>query len=199
MARSRNLVYNLVEQIFDVVGRRLPVLTHPAVLGRTVDHGEVQLVLGGIEVAHQVKHHLIDLFRATVGLVYLVHHNDRLQSELQRLLQDKSCLRHRSLKGIDEQQTAVGHVEHALHFATEVGVAGCVENVNLNSFPVDGNVFGKYRDSPLALQIVGVEHFATVILSFTEEFAGEHHLVYQCGLAVVHMCDNRNVPNVLHL
>ena len=49
LLRSRNHLHNLIQQIGDVICRLLPVLTHPAVLGRTIDHREVQLILSGIQ------------------------------------------------------------------------------------------------------------------------------------------------------
>ena len=199
MLRRGNHFNNLVEQIVDVAGGSLPVLTHPAVLGRAVDDGEVELVLGGVKVAHQVEHHLIDLLRATVGLVHLVDHHDGLQPDLQCLLQHEARLGHGSLKSVDEEQAAVCHIEHTLNLATKVGVSGSIENINLCAFPVDRYVFRKNRYPSLALQIVGVEHFPAVVLAVTEQFASEHHLVHQGCLTMVNVRNNCDVTNVLHL
>jgi len=81
-AGSWNNFQNLVEQIIDIVRRSFEIWTHPAILGRTIDDGEVQLILCRIEVAHQVEDHLIDFLRAAVGLVHLVDHHDGLQTYL---------------------------------------------------------------------------------------------------------------------
>ena len=72
-----------------------------------------------------------------MGLVHLVHHNDGLKTDLQRLLQHETCLGHRSLKSVDEQNASVGHVEHTLYLATEIGVSRGVDNIDFCSFPVD--------------------------------------------------------------
>ena len=101
--RSRYHLNNLVEQICYIVGRLLPVLTHPSVLGGAIHHGEVQLVLSGIEGEHQVEHHLINLLGSAVRLIYLVHHDNRFESNLQSLLQHETSLRHRSLECIHKQ------------------------------------------------------------------------------------------------
>ena len=59
--------------------------------------------------------------------------------------------------GVDQQQAAVGHVQHALDLAAEVGVAGGVDDVDLDARVGDGGVLGEDGDAPLALQIVGVQ------------------------------------------
>ena len=60
------------------------------------------------------------------------------------------------------------------------------------------NVFRKNRDTPFALEVVVIQHLAAEVLSLAEEISSQHHLVYQCGLAMVYMGNNRDVPNILH-
>ena len=195
---SMGLAPILVEQIFDIVGRLGPVCRHPAVLGRTVNYREVELVFCSIEVAHQVEHHLVHLFRATVRLIYLINNDDRLQSELQCLLEHETGLRHRTLESIDEEEASVCHVEHALNLTTEVRVSRSIKNINFSTFPIDGNVFRKNCDTPLTFEVVSIKHFATVILTVAEKLSSEHHLVYESCLAMVDMGNNCYVSNVLH-
>ena len=174
------------------------VLAHPAVLGRTVNYREVELVFCSIEVAHQVEHHLVHLFRATVRLIYLINNDDRLQSELQCLLEHETGLRHRTLESIDEEEASICHVEHALNLTTEVRVSRSIEDINLSTFPIDRYILWENGYTTLALQVVGIEHFAAVILAVAEQLTGEHHLVDQCSLTMVNVCNNCNVSNVLH-
>ena len=89
---------------------------------------------------HEVEHHLVNLLGATVGFVDLIHHYDGFQTDLKGLLKHKACLGHRALEGIDEQQAAVGHIEHTLYLATEVGVARSVDDIDFRTFPIDGNI-----------------------------------------------------------
>ena len=100
------------------------------VLGRTVDGGEVQLFFCGIEAEHQVEHHFVHFLGAAVGLVHLVHHHDGLQANLKRLLEHEARLRHRSFESVDQQDAAVGHVEHTFHLAAEVAVSRSIDNVD---------------------------------------------------------------------
>ena len=140
LLRSRDNLHNLVEQIVNVICWLVVVIAHPAILCRTVNYSEVKLFLSSIEVAHQVEHHFVHLFRATVRLIYLINYNDRLQSELQSLLQHETSLRHRTLESIDEEEASVCHVEHALHLTTEVRVSWSIENINLCTFPIDRHI-----------------------------------------------------------
>ena len=177
----------------------LIVLGHPSVLGRAINNGEVELVLGGVEREHKVEHHFVHLLRATVRLVHLVYYNYRLKSQLQSLLQYKSCLRHRTLEGVYQQNAAVCHIKHTLHLAAKVGVSRSVNNIDFSAFPVDRNVFGKDSYSSFALQVIGIQHLATVILAVAEKLSRQHHLVHKCGLAMVYVSYYGNVSNVLHL
>ena len=129
--------------------------------GVGVDDGEVDLVVGGVEVHEQLVD-LVDHFAdAGVGPVDLVDHEHDGQLQFQCLAQDEARLGQWALTGVDQQQDAVHHREGALDLATEVGVAGRVENVDLGlragvvGIP-DGGVLGQDRDALLAFEIHGV-------------------------------------------
>ena len=195
---SRNNLYYLVKQIVNIIRRALPVLCHPSVLGRTVDNGEIELFFRSVEVAHQVEHHFIHLLGTAVRLIHLVNYHDRFEPQLQSLLQDKARLRHRAFESIYEKEASVCHIEHTLHLTTEVGVTRSIENINLGSFPVDRHILRENGYTALTLQVIGVENLAAVILSVTEQFSCQHHLVHQSRFAMVDVCNNCNVSNVLH-
>jgi hypothetical protein len=61
------------------------------------------------------------LFRTTIGR----------NSCWKRLFKHEPGLRHRALGGVNQQEDAVRHRQHALDFAAEVGVAGRVDQVDL--------------------------------------------------------------------
>ena len=75
----------------------------------------------------------------------------------------------------------------------------CVDDVDLCSFPVNTYILRKNRDASLTLQIVSVQHLTTKVLSLTKQITCQHHLVHERRLAVVYMCDNRNVTDILHI
>jgi hypothetical protein len=58
-------------------------------------------------------------------------------------------LRHRALRGVDEQQHAVDHIHDALHLATKVRVAGRVDEIDLGVLPSHARTLGHDRDAAL--------------------------------------------------
>ncbi len=191
-------LHNLVEQVVDVVRGRIVVLAHPAVLGRTVNHGEIKLLLRGVEVAHEVEHHFVHLFGAAVGLVHLVHHHDGLQTNLQSLLQHEARLRHWPFESVDEEQAAVGHVEHAFHLTAEVAVARSVDDVDFRVLVANGNVLREDGYAALAFKVVVVENEFAGVLVLAKKVSCQKHLVHERRLAVVYVRNDGNVANVLH-
>ena len=75
-------------------------------------------------------------------------------SRFSSALQDEPGLRQRSLGRVHEQQDAVDHLQPALDLAAEIGVAGRVDDVDLNVAQVDRGVLGEDRDAALTLEVV---------------------------------------------
>ena len=197
--RGRNHVEDRIEQRGDVGRGFLPVERHPALLGGAVHGHEVQLLLGGVEVEHQVEDLLLHLVGAAVGFVHLVDHDDGLLAHLDGFLQHEARLGHAALEGVDEQQHAVGHVEHALHFAAEVAVARGVDDIDFDSFIGDGDVLGENGDAALALQVVVVQDQLAQVLRLTYQVGLVNHPVHERRLAVVDVGDDRYVSDFLHI
>ncbi len=139
--RSGNIFYDSIEHSFYIRRRLLPVSTHPALFSRTVDGREIKLFLGRVKVTHQVKHHLLHLIGAAIGLINLVYYDHRLQTHLNGFLQHKTSLRHRTFEGIDKKQTSVSHIEHTLYLASEVCVSRSIDDIDLAILVVDRYVF----------------------------------------------------------
>ena len=129
-----------VEQGQDIVGGLVDIGAHPALFCRAVEGGEVELLFGGVEAEHEVEYHLLHLFGAAVGLVDLIDHHDGLEADFYSFLEHEAGLGHGAFECVDEKQAAVGHVEHALDLAAEVGVSRGVDDVDLVAFVVDGYV-----------------------------------------------------------
>jgi hypothetical protein len=77
-----------------------------------------------------------------------------LQAQRQRLARDEACLRHRAFDGIDEQQHAVHHRQHALDLTTKVGVPGSVHDVDTRAAVFDRAVLRENGDAALTLDVV---------------------------------------------
>ena len=115
---------------------------------------------------------------------------------LERLGEHEPRLRHRPFGRVDQHQRPVGHPQHALDLAAEVGVAGRVDEVDLHALVVDGDVLGQDRDAALALQVVGVEDAIADELAGAELAALAQQAIDQRGLAVVDVGDDGDITNV---
>ena len=129
------------------------------------------------------------------GRSILLTHDDRLQAQRQRLARDEARLRHRAFLRIDQQQHAVDHRQHALHFAAEVGVARGVDDVDVGAFVLDRAVLRQDRDAALLFEVVRVHHAGIDLLVVAESAGLTQQLVDERGLAVVNVGDDGDVAN----
>ncbi len=119
------------------------------------------------------------------------------RSHRERPLEHGPRLRHRPFDRIDEQKAAVGHVQHPLDLAAEIGVAGGVDDVDLDAAVGDRGVFGEDRDPALPLQIVGVHDQLAGGIGVAEDVRLLEQPVDQRRFAVVDVRDDRDVAEVL--
>ncbi len=168
----------------------------PAGFGVGVDDREVDLVGVGVEIEEELVDLVDDLGDAGVGAVDLVDHEDHRQLRLQRLAQDEAGLGEGPLGGVDQQQHPVDHGQPTLYLAAEVGVAGGVDDVELDAVVVDGGVLGEDRDPLLALEVHRVHHPVGDVLALAESARLPQHRVDQGRLAVVDVGDDRDVAEV---
>ena len=156
--RGRNMAKNGVEQRTHVVAVGLHIGLGEAPKTTAEQIREIALIVVSTEFDEQIEHFVDGGLGIHPSTVDLVDEHDRTQALLQGLLQHKAGLGHRALIGIHDQQTAVDHAQHSLHFAAEVGVTGSVNDVDPSVVVGDRRVLRKDRDAPLTLQVVGVQH-----------------------------------------
>ncbi len=166
-------------------------------LGVAVDDREVDLRLVGVEVEEQLVHLVDHLRHARVGAVDLVDDEDHRQARLERLAQHEARLRQRPLGGVDQQQHPVDHRQAPLDLAAEVGVAGGVDDVELDPPVAQRGVLREDRDALLALEVHRVEHPLGDLLADAERARLPQHGVDERRLAVVDVGDDRDVADVL--
>jgi hypothetical protein len=169
----------------------------PAGPRRGVHDGELDLLLGRVQVDEQLVagvHHLGD---PRVGPVHLVDHEDHRQAGGQRLAQHEPGLRQRPLAGVHQQQHAVDHGQATLHLTAEVGVAGRVDDVDGQPAVPHRGVLGQDRDALLPFQVAGVEHPFGHVGVGAERARLPQHGVDQRGLAVVDVRDDGHVTQVV--
>jgi hypothetical protein len=168
---------------------------HPAGAAGAVENGEVQLLVIGVERGEEVKHLVDDFFCATIGTIDLVDRHDRAETDLQRLADHEFRLRHRAFGGIDQNDRAVDHRENALDLTAEVGVTRRVDDVDAVALPLDRRRLGKDRDAAFLFQVVGIHHALCCALVLTEGAGLLEELVDERGLAMVDVCDDRDIAH----
>jgi hypothetical protein len=95
-------------------------------------------------------------------------------------VENEPGLRHRAFKGIDQQEHSIGHFEDAFDFTAEIGVAGCINDVDLVILAlfigiVDCSVLGQDCDSALAFKRVRVHDQAVLAACEAVEFLVTEH------------------------
>ena len=68
---------------------------------------------------------------ARIFPVDFVDDHDRLEMQVERFFQNEFGTGQRSFGGIDEQENAVHHFQRPFNLAAEIGMARCVDDVNL--------------------------------------------------------------------
>ena len=212
--RGRDRLEDRLEQRLEVgaVGQRRrspgPSRRGDAGAARGVDDREVEGVLA-VALVEQVHEELVglvdDLGDAGVAAVGLVDDQDHRHVGVERLAQHEAGLGQRALGGVDEQHDAVDHRQAALDLATEVGVAGGVDDVDDHRLPAAGGtgvvhrgVLREDRDALLALEVAGVHDPLGDALGLVRgEGAGlAQHRVDERGLAVVDVGNDGDVAEV---
>ena len=165
----------------------------------SVHHGEVKLLVGSTQLDHQVEHLVHSPLGIGVGAVDLVHDDHNAQAALKSMGKHETRLRLGSLISVHDKEGAVGHVQHALDLAAEVGMAGGVDDVDLDVLVVNGDVLGQDGDTALALLIVGVQNALLHFLVLTEHVGRPQQAVDQRGLTMVDVRDDGNVAKAFLL
>jgi hypothetical protein len=75
--------------------------------------------------------------------------------------------------------------------------SACVNDVDLDTFVRQGDVLRDNRDPPFAFQVVRVEDPFTLQLRLAKLPALAQQAIHQRGLAVVHVCDDHQIANVV--
>jgi hypothetical protein len=168
-----------------------------AELAVRVEDREVEHALVGIEIDEEVIDLVEDLLRARVGAVDLVDHDHRGETGFERLREHVAGLWKWAFGCIDEEDNAVDHLQSALDFATEVGVAGRVDDVDLVVVIIERGVFGEDGDSALSLEIARVHDALGDGLVGAKGAALAKHGVDEGGLAMIDVGDDGDIKDGL--
>ena len=196
-----HVVDDHVEQRVHVHVAVVGVKAGKAIHGAGVDHvlhGELELVVGGTQVGHEVQAVVVGLLGVGARTIDLVDDDHDLEAGVDSVTQHETGLGHGALKSVDQQQGAVGHTQHALDLAAKVGVARGVDDVDLDVLVLDRDVLGENRDAALALLVVRVQDAVLDLLVGTEGVRGTQELVDHRRLAVVDVGDDGDVPQIVY-
>ena len=191
--RRRNVGQNSFKQRGQILALLIRRGGCRAVAAGAVQNRAVQLFIRRIQRQQQLENLVADIAQTGIRTVNLVDHDDDLVTELQRLLQNKAGLRHRTFKCIDQQNNAVYHLQDTLDLTGEVRMARSVDDVDLGVFIMNRGVLGQNGNAALTLQIIAVHDAVLYNLIGAECAALLEHLIDQRGLAVVDVRDNRNI------
>ena len=165
--------------------------------GNCINNGEVQLLLSCTKGDKEVKSLIHHPVKPGVRPVDLVDDNHGFVPSLQGFGKHKAGLRHRAFHGIDQQEDTVHKAHDALDFAAEVGMAGGVNNVDLDVAVGNRRVLGDNGDPALALQIHFIHDALGDSLVSAEDSALFEHTIHKGGLAVIDVRDNRDIAQVV--
>ncbi len=110
IARRRgNMLHNRFEQRTQILRPITHLCVRHAGLRVGVEHREIELVFCRIQIDKQVIDFVQHGFRARIGAINLIQHDDRRELSLQRFLQHVARLRQRPFAGIHQQNHAIHH------------------------------------------------------------------------------------------
>ena len=182
-----------LEQRPQVLARRIHRHRRRPGAGAGVEDREVELLFGRVEVDEQVEDLVEHFLDPRVGTIDLVDDDDRRQPAFERLAQHEPGLRQRPFRGVDQQQDAVDHRQHALDLTAEVGVARGVDDVDEQVLVVDRGVLGQDGDAAFPFEVGIVHRPLGDPLVRAERAALVEQRIHQRRLAMVDVGDDGDV------
>ena len=166
--RCRDIIEDGLEQWLHGGGIIIEASLRKALLRGCIQERAVELLVGSIEIHHQLENLILDLGRTCLRLIDLVDHDHNRKTKVQGLLQYETGLWHRSLEGIDQEDRTIYHLENTLYLTTEISVARGIDDVDLRALIVNGCVLRENGDTSLTLDRVRVHDTDAHLLVITE-------------------------------
>ena len=94
------------------------------------------------------------------------------------------------------KSNALHRLQNVLDFAAEVGVAGRIDDVELDVAVANRGVFGENGNAALFFERIGIHHARFDVLALAEDAALLEHGVDEGSLAMIDMGNNSDVSNI---
>ena len=197
----RNFFQNGIEQRNHVHVAVVVFVASVAIHGRSVNNREIELLVGSAKFDHEVEHLIDGGFGVGIRAVDFVHNHHNAQAGFECMRKHETRLGLGAFVCVNDEQSTVGHVQHALDLAAEVGVARSVDDVDLHAFVVDGNILRQNGDATLTFLVIRVEHALLDLLILAEHVGCAQKAVDHRGFTMVDVRDDCHVAKVflLHL
>ena len=193
VGRTGHHFENRLEQRREVHAGIVEIPHGDGVASDGVQHGEFELFFRRVQIDEQIVHFVQDFLRAGVLAVDLVDDHNDLEAAFEGLAEHETGLRQRAFRRVHQQDRAVGHGQGAFDFAAEVGVAGGVNDVDLDAAPAHGAVLGRDGDAAFAFDVHAVHDAIIDLLIASENAALAEKGVHKRGLAVVNVGNDGDI------
>src|SRR5438309_4349630 len=196
--RRRHVLNNRLEKRSHVFVLIIQFAHGKTIPGAGVDDRKIELLIARFQFDEEIEDQVECFARFRVLSVDLVNDDDGLETILQRLAQNESGLRLRTVVGVYHEQNAIDHLHDPFDFATDIGVTGRVYDVDTITVPLKRRVLRPNGNALLALEIHRVHHPLLDFLIRAKSSGLAQELIDQGSLAVVYMRNDGDVTDVLH-
>ena len=163
---------------------------------RSKHNGKIKLLIAGFKLNHQVEHFVNHFVRTCTRAVNFVDHNHDAQPQRKSMLKHETRLRHGAFKRVNNKQRAISHVQHALHFTAEIGMARRIDNINLHIAVIDSDIFRKNGNAAFTFLVVAIKNPFFYLLICTKCSHCVQQAVDKCCFPVVYVRNNCHITDV---
>src|SRR6266403_2235351 len=196
--RRRDVLNNGLEKRSHVFVLIIQFAHGKTIPGAGVDDRKIELLIARFQFDEEIEDQVERFARFRVLSVDLVNDDDGLETILQRLAQNESGLRLRTVVRVHHEQYAIDHLHNAFDLTAEVGVTRSVYNVDAVTVPLKSRVLRPNGNALLALEIHRVHHPLLDFLIRPKSSGLPQELIDQGSLAVVYVRNDGNVTDLFH-
>ena len=162
-----------------------------------IEDGKLDLPLVRIEIDKKVVNLINDLLDPGVTAVDLIDDDHNGQLFCEGFFNDKSCLRKRSLTGIDQQNGPIDHIQAAFNLTAEIRMPGRINDIDLDVVVPYGRILRHDGNPPLPFEIHRVHHPLCDLLILPEGASLLEHGINEGRFTMINVGNDNNISYVL--